>query len=143
MTDFHLPGYELLFTTEKSCGHGGLKIYVHNQFSAKPIDINENIHGWERQCIELSHKSRSSKNMSFVISINHPIRLQTISIFSLESSQTLYLSYQIDITLLISVVILILIYYKCIQIIETAVSIGFLPQITLPTRIGEAGIESL
>ena len=92
---------------------------VHNQFSAKPIDINENIHGWERQYIELSHKSRSSKNMSFVISIHHPIRLQTISIFSLESSQTLYLSYQIDITLLISVVILILIYYKCIQIIIT------------------------
>ena len=29
------------------------------------------------------------KNMSFVISINHLIRLQTISIFSFESSQTL------------------------------------------------------
>ena len=50
------------------------------------------------------------KNMSFVISKNHPIKLQTISIFLLESSQTLYLSYQIDITLLIYVVILILIY---------------------------------
>ena len=56
MTHFHLPGYELLFTTEKSCGHGGLMTYVHNQFSANPLDINENIHGWERQCIELSKK---------------------------------------------------------------------------------------
>ena len=88
------------------------------------------------------------KYMSFVISINHPIRLQTISIFSLDSFQILYLSYQIDITLLIYVVILILIYYKCIQIIitmtflETAVPIGFLPHTTLPTRIGEAGYRS-
>ena len=50
--------------------------------------------------------------------------------------------------MLISVVILILFYYKCIQIIikmtffETAVSIGVLSQITLPTRIGEAGYRS-
>ena len=48
---FHLPGYELLFTTEKSCRHGGFMIYVHNQFSSKPFDINEIIHGWERQGI--------------------------------------------------------------------------------------------
>ena len=41
MTDLHLPGYERLFTTEKSCGHGGLMIYVHNQSSAEPLDINE------------------------------------------------------------------------------------------------------
>ena len=59
-------------------------------------------------------------HMSFVISIKHPIRLQTISIFILlESYQTLYLKYQIEITLLTSVEILILIYYKCIQIIIT------------------------
>ena len=43
--------------------------------------------------------------------------------------------------------ILILIYYKCIQIIvtiflETAVSIGFLTQITLPTRVDEAGYQN-
>ena len=107
--------------------------------------INENIHGWERQYIGISHKSIILKSMSFIIYINHPIRLQSISIFSLVSSQTLYLSYEIDTTLLTSVVILILIYYKCIQIIfiityfKTAVSIGFVPQITLPTRIGEAG----
>ena len=94
-------------------------IYVHNQFSAKPIYINKNIHGWERQCIELSHQCRSSKNMSFVIYINHPIILQTISIFSIQSYQTLNISYKIDITLLIPVVILILIYYKCTQIIIT------------------------
>ena len=61
MTYFHLPGYEPLFTTEKSCGHGGLMIYVHNQFSPKPLDINKNIHGWERQYTELSHKSRNYK----------------------------------------------------------------------------------
>ena len=53
MTDFHLPGYELLFTTEKSCGHGALMTYVHNQFSAKTLDIIENIHGWEIHYIEL------------------------------------------------------------------------------------------
>ena len=33
-------------------------IYVHNQFSAQPLDINKNIHRSERRCIELSHKSK-------------------------------------------------------------------------------------
>ena len=56
MTDFNLPGYALRFTTEKNCGHGGLIIYVHNQVNAKTLDINENIHRWERLYIELSHK---------------------------------------------------------------------------------------
>ena len=61
MSDFYLPGYSLFHTTEKCCGHGGLMIYVHDQFSAKPLKINEDIHGWERQCIQLSHKSKNSK----------------------------------------------------------------------------------
>ena len=56
ITDFNLPGYELLFTTEKSCGQDSLMIYVHNQFRSKSLDIIKKIHGWEGQYIELSHK---------------------------------------------------------------------------------------
>ena len=86
--------------------------------------------------------------MSFVISIQYPIIFQTFSVFSFELSQPLYRFYNIDIVLKTSVVILILIYYKLMQIIftnyfiETAVSIGFIPKITLPTRIGEASYRS-
>ena len=40
-------------------------IYVHNQFSAKPLDINDNIHGWERQYIELSHKINEGIHLLF------------------------------------------------------------------------------
>ena len=149
MTDFHLPGYELLFTTEKSCGHGGLMIYVHNQFSAKPIDINENIHEWERQCIELSHKSRSSKK--YVICNIYYIPPNQIAddlnIFIREFSNTLsfisnrqhsaYICGDFNIDLLQMYTNH---YYN--DFFETAVSIGFLPKITLPTRIGEAGYRS-
>ena len=34
ITDFHLPGYEPFFTTEKSCA---VIIYMQSQFSAKPL----------------------------------------------------------------------------------------------------------
>ena len=92
-------------------------------------------------------KVEARKNMSFVISINHPIKLQMISIFSLESSQTLsfisnrhhsaYICGDFNIDLLQMYTNH---YYN--DFFETAVSIGFLPQITLPTRIGEAGYRS-
>ena len=57
VTDFHLSDYILLFTTEPWTR--GLMIYVHNLFSAKTLNSNENIHGCDRRCIELSHKSRN------------------------------------------------------------------------------------
>ena len=148
MTDFHLQGYELLFTTEKSCGHGGLMIYVHNQFSAKPIDINENIHGWERQYIELSHKSRSSKKYVICNIYKPPNQIaDDLNIFIREFSDTLsfilnrhhsaYICGDFNIDLLQMYTNH---YYN--DFLEAAVSIGFLPQITLPTRIGEAGYRS-
>ena len=61
MTNFDLPNYSQYYTTEKSCKHGGLVMYIHSQFSVKSINILEDIHGWERQCIEISHKSVNSK----------------------------------------------------------------------------------
>ena len=92
MTDFHLADYELLFTTEKSCGHGALMIYVHNQFSANPLDINENIHGWERQCIELSNKSRNSKKYAICNIFKPPNQIaDNLNIVIREFSNTLSL----------------------------------------------------
>ena len=90
-----------------------------------------------RQCIELSHNSKHSKRYVICNIYKPPNQIaDDLNIFIRKFSNTLS-SYQIDITLHISVVILILIYRICIQII-----IGFLPQITLPTRIGEAGYRS-
>ena len=62
MSNFYLPNYILYHKTEK-CGHGGLMIYiyVHNQYIAKSLLIDEGIHGWERQYIELSHKRNNMK----------------------------------------------------------------------------------
>ena len=41
MSDFDLPNYTLYHTTEKCCRHGGLMIYVHNQFNAKSLLIKQ------------------------------------------------------------------------------------------------------
>ena len=40
MSDFLFPNYTLYHTTEKSGGHGGLMIYMHNQFNAKSLLLN-------------------------------------------------------------------------------------------------------
>ena len=71
MTDFHLLCYELLCTTEKSCGHGICIIYVYNQFSAKPLGINENIHGWERPLLNYHTKGEILKR-SVICNIYKP-----------------------------------------------------------------------
>ena len=61
MSDLYLPTYTLYHPPEKCFRHGGLMIYVHNQFNSKSLLIDEEIHGLERQCIELSHKRNNKK----------------------------------------------------------------------------------
>ena len=75
MSDFFSPNYTLYHTTGKSCGHEGLMIYIHNQFNAKSLLIDEDVHGWERQYIELSHKRNNKKKYIICNVKNHQIYL--------------------------------------------------------------------
>ena len=148
MSDFYLPGYSLFHTTEKCCGHGGLMIYVHDQFSAKPLKINEDIHGWERQCIQLSHKSKNSKVYTICNIYKPPNQIaDDFHTFVREYSNTLsflstrhrsaYICGDFNIDLL-----QININQLYSEFFDTVISSGFIPMITLPTRISETGNRS-
>ena len=60
---FNLKDYNMSYQTKQCCGHGGLIIYVHTQFTCTPIDtISQAATGWEYMRVELSHQTpRSSK----------------------------------------------------------------------------------
>ena len=54
---FNLKDYNMSYQTKQCCGHGGLIIYVHTQFTCTPIDtISQAATGWEYMCVELSHQ---------------------------------------------------------------------------------------
>ena len=54
---FNLTDYNLVPLPRSCCGHGGLMIYVHNQFKCTPINHNINIY----LCVEISHKKHNAK----------------------------------------------------------------------------------
>ena len=50
------------YQTKQCCGHGGLIIYVHTQFTCTPIDtISQAATGWKYMCVELSHQTPRSQ----------------------------------------------------------------------------------
>ena len=62
MRMFNLKDYKLFYQTKRCCGHGGLMIYVHNQFDCNIIDtIKQQSTGWEYLCVEISRKTPNSK----------------------------------------------------------------------------------
>ena len=57
----NLKDYNMSYQTKQCCGHGGLIIYVHTQFTCTPIDtISQAATGWEYMCVELSHQTPRS-----------------------------------------------------------------------------------
>ena len=59
---FNLSDYTMVHQTKRCCGHGGLIIYIHNQFKYKLVDtIHQEATGWEYLCIELSHHEPHSQ----------------------------------------------------------------------------------
>ena len=52
----------MVHQTKQCCGHGGLIIYIHNQFKYTLVDtIHQEATGWEYLCIELSHHEHHSQ----------------------------------------------------------------------------------
>ena len=123
-------------------------IYGHNQFNAKSLLIDEEIHGWERQCIELSLK-RNNKKKYITCNVYKPpnLLIDDLNLFNNEFTNSLsYLSqfhrdtyvcgdFNID---------LLQIYTneRYYQYFENIISCGFVPRITLPTRICDSGNRS-
>ena len=62
---FNLTDYNLVSLPRSCCGHGGLMIYVHNQFKCTPINhkITKKANDWENLCVEISHQKHNAKNI--------------------------------------------------------------------------------
>ena len=60
---FNLTDYNLVSLPRTCCGHGGLMIYVHNQFQCTTINhkIMKKATDWEYLCVEISHQKHNSK----------------------------------------------------------------------------------
>ena len=59
---FNLTDYNLVSLPISCCGHGGLMIYVHNQFKCTPINHNiMKATDWKYLCDEISHQNHNAK----------------------------------------------------------------------------------
>ena len=58
---FELPDYQLISKGKYCSNHGGLLIYVHNDYYCEPITIKEDTIGWENLFVKVRHKSTGSK----------------------------------------------------------------------------------
>ena len=58
---FELPDYQLISKGKYCSNHGGLLIYVHNDYYCEPITITEDTIGWENLFVKVRHKSTGSK----------------------------------------------------------------------------------
>ena len=58
---YNLYNYKLIHQGQRCCPHGGLVIYVHEQFSFMDSEIHQTTTGWEYLCIQISHNSPYSK----------------------------------------------------------------------------------
>ena len=58
---FELPDYQLIAKGKYYSNHGGLLLYVHNDYSWEPITIKEDTTRWENLFIKIKHKSPGSK----------------------------------------------------------------------------------
>ena len=65
---FNLSGYTMVHQTKRCCGHGGLIIYIHNQFKYKLVDtIKQEATGWEYLCMNYHTMNHILKSIYFVM----------------------------------------------------------------------------
>ena len=55
---FELPDYQLISKGKYCSNHGGLLIYVHNDYYCEPLTIKEGTTGWENflSKLDISHR---------------------------------------------------------------------------------------
>ena len=63
ISSLKLPNYNMFIKRGNRKGHGhcGLVIYVHDQFKATELTINQESTMWDYLCVEISHHSKASK----------------------------------------------------------------------------------
>ena len=138
---FELPNYQLITKGKYCSGHGGLFTYVHNDFQCEIMKLKEITTDWENLFITIKQKSNSAKNFIIGNIYRAPKELaQDLTIFNAEFAETLdflqamrspiYLCGDFNIDLL-------KIHQKnqYSTFFDNLVSAGYLPRISLPTRV--------
>ena len=139
---FNLKDYNMSYQTKQCCGHGGLIIYVHTQFTCTLIDtISQAATGWEYMCVELSHQTPRSPKYLVCNVYRKPgelredfnLFLQEFASFTLKvkrANKSSYICGDYNIDLL-----KIQRNAHFNEFFDNLISCGFFPKITLPTRI--------
>ena len=143
LSGIQLPNYNMFYKLGNRVGHNhcGLVIYIHEQFNCKEVMLENDNTAWDYLCVELSHQSPNSKK--YIISNTYRLPTDTIDdvqIFTNEFSaflttvkhrnQNAYICGDFNINLLS-----INTKKHAAEYFDRAVSIGFFPKITLPTRL--------
>ena len=140
VTLFNLAGYEMVYKTRSCCAQGGLIMYIHNELECTTItDINIASTGWEYLCVELCDRKPRSKKYTICNVYRTPSEIvEDINNFTAEfaillshmkairHSSCVCGDYNID-----------LLKVKTNKHFDEIISQGFIPKITLPTRISE------
>ena len=138
---FELRDYTMISKGKHCSEHGGLMIYVHDDFDYELFSVYENSTGWENLFIKIHDKKRNSKKFVVGNIYRVPNELsENLQIFNEEFAQTLeilqtmrshvYIGGDFNIDLL---KINQKHHYNAFY--ENLVTAGYLPRITLPTRI--------
>ena len=144
VTMFNLTGYEMVHQAGRCCAHGGLIIYIHNELEHTVLsEINTSSTGWEYLCVQVRGRKQGSKTYTLCNTYRTPCEIvENMNIFNREFSLLLscmkatkhscYVcgDYNID---LLNVKTN---NHYC-EYFDEVVSQGFIPRITLPTRISE------
>ena len=142
---FNLTDYNLVSLPKTCCGHGGLMIYVHNQFQCTTINhkIMKKTTDLEYLCVEVSHQKHNSKKYIISNIYRKPGEiLDEFNVFLAEFTSFLtYIINQNRPSYLCGDYNIDLLKIKTKNhfndYFDELVTNGFFPKITLPTRIGE------
>ena len=142
---FNLTDYNLVSLPKTCYGHGGLMIYVHNQFQCTTINhkILKKATDWEYLCVEISHQKHNLKKYIIFNIYRKPGEiLDEFNVFLAEFTSFLtYIKNQNRPSYLCGDYNIDLLKIKMKNhfndYFDELVTNGFFPKITLPTRIGE------
>ena len=144
VTMFNLAGYEMVYKTRSCCAHGGLIMYILNELECTTItDIDIRSTGWEYLCVEPCDRKPRSKKYTLCNVYRTPSEIvEDINSFTAEFAILLshmkairhssYVcgDYNIDLLKVKTNK-----HYG--EQFDEIISQGFIPKITLPTRISE------
>ena len=143
MSFFSLPNYNMVSKPTRISAHGGLIIYIHDSFQYKQIDIIDDSLHFENICIEVWNKyahfdkflicdiyKPPSGTTEHLVDFTNKFTQWAAAIN--EKSKKSYLCGDFNINLL-----QIQTNQHFNQFYDSLTSTGFIPKITLPTRISE------